>query len=145
MVIYILTKFGADWFIFVDARVLTRKLWTDVGRTDGHGRTKSDHNSSLSTLCSGELTICPRSFNAGAKSFSNIVFYPVILYQIITIFDGPEKESCKKKEENAPYQHFIFFSMFSTLSHPRSIIPAPFKLLFANISKLAQSKILLFG
>ena len=29
MVLYILTKFGADWFIFVDARVLTRKLWTD--------------------------------------------------------------------------------------------------------------------
>ena len=39
MVIYILTKFGADWLIFVDARVLTRKLWmdgrTDIGRTDG--------------------------------------------------------------------------------------------------------------
>ena len=33
MVIYILTKFGADWLIFADARVLTRKLWTD-GRTD---------------------------------------------------------------------------------------------------------------
>ena len=49
MVIYILTKFGADWLIFVDARVLTRKLWTD-GR-----RTASDHNSSLSTPCSGEL------------------------------------------------------------------------------------------
>ena len=32
MVIYILTKFGADWLIFVDARVLTRKLWMD-GRT----------------------------------------------------------------------------------------------------------------
>ena len=38
MVIYILTKFGADWFIFVDARVLTRKLWTDVGRMDNDGR-----------------------------------------------------------------------------------------------------------
>ena len=37
MVIYILTKFGADWLIFVDARVLTRKLWTD-GRTDTDGR-----------------------------------------------------------------------------------------------------------
>ena len=34
MVIYILTKFGAEWFIFVDARVLTRKLWTDVCWTD---------------------------------------------------------------------------------------------------------------
>ena len=30
MVIYILTKSGADWLIFVDARVLTRKLWTDT-------------------------------------------------------------------------------------------------------------------
>ena len=30
--IYILPKFGADWLIFVDARMLTRKLWTD---TDG--------------------------------------------------------------------------------------------------------------
>ena len=38
MVMYILTKFGADWLIFVDARVLTRKLWTD-----GHRRTVSDH------------------------------------------------------------------------------------------------------
>ena len=32
VVIYILTKFGDDWFIFVDARVLRSKLWTD-GRT----------------------------------------------------------------------------------------------------------------
>ena len=29
MVIYILTKFGDDWLIFVDAGVLTSKLWTD--------------------------------------------------------------------------------------------------------------------
>ena len=48
IVIYILTKFGADWLIFVDARELTRKLWTE-------GRTVSDHNSSLGTPCSGEL------------------------------------------------------------------------------------------
>ena len=34
MVIYILTKFGDDWLIFVDARVLPSKLWTD-GRPDG--------------------------------------------------------------------------------------------------------------
>ena len=34
MVIYILTKFGDDWLIFVDARVLTSKLCTD-GRPDG--------------------------------------------------------------------------------------------------------------
>ena len=59
---YILTKFGADWLISVDARVLTRKLWTDGQTLDGHGRTnvrrtKSDHNISLSTLCSGELKI----------------------------------------------------------------------------------------
>ena len=50
LVIYTLTKFGADWLIFVDARVLTRKLWTE-----GHRRTASDYDSSLSTLCSGEL------------------------------------------------------------------------------------------
>ena len=53
MVIYILTKFGADWFIFVDARVLTGKLWTD-GRKEGR-RTVSDHDRSLSTLWWGEL------------------------------------------------------------------------------------------
>ena len=36
MVIYILTKFGVDWLIFVGARVLTRKLWTDERTsTDG--------------------------------------------------------------------------------------------------------------
>ena len=35
IIIYILTKFGADLLIFVDARVLTRKLWTDRRRTDG--------------------------------------------------------------------------------------------------------------
>ena len=35
--IYILTKFGADWLILVDARLLTRKLWTD-GQTDTDGR-----------------------------------------------------------------------------------------------------------
>ena len=34
MVIYILTKFGADWSIFVDARVLTRKLWVDRRMSD---------------------------------------------------------------------------------------------------------------
>ena len=53
VVIYILTKFGDDWLIFVDARVLTSKLWTD-GRTSD-GRTVNDHNSSLSTPSSGEL------------------------------------------------------------------------------------------
>ena len=60
VVIYIVTKFGDDWLKFVNARVLTSKLWTDgrrtVGRMDGHRPTVSDHNSSLSTLCSGELT-----------------------------------------------------------------------------------------
>ena len=43
-VIYTLTKFGADWSIFVDARALTRKLWMD-GQTDRHqtdGRTDND-------------------------------------------------------------------------------------------------------
>ena len=42
MVIYILTKFGADWLIFVDARVLTRKLWTDGRRTISDRRTPTD-------------------------------------------------------------------------------------------------------
>ena len=55
VVIYILTKFGDDWLIFVDARVLTFKLWMDGCQTDRHRRAVSDHNSSLSTLCSGEL------------------------------------------------------------------------------------------
>ena len=44
MVIYILTKFGADWLIFVHARVLTRKLWTDR-QMDGQtsdGQTPTD-------------------------------------------------------------------------------------------------------
>ena len=44
VVIYILTKFGDDWLIFVNARVLTSKLWTD-GRMDGHqtdGQTDND-------------------------------------------------------------------------------------------------------
>ena len=50
VVMYILTKFGDDWLIFVDASVLISKLWTD-----GQRRTMSDHNSSLSTPCSGEL------------------------------------------------------------------------------------------
>ena len=58
VVIYILTKFGDDWFIFVDARMLTSKLWTDGCRSDGR-RTVSDHNSSLNTPCSGELKRYP--------------------------------------------------------------------------------------
>ena len=63
MVIHILTKFGADWLIFVNARVLTRKLWmdarTDSQTSDRHRRTMSDHNSSLSTPCSGALITLP--------------------------------------------------------------------------------------
>ena len=35
MVIYILTKFVDDWLIFVDARVLTSKLWTAGQTLDG--------------------------------------------------------------------------------------------------------------
>ena len=57
MVIYILTKFGVDLLIFVDARALTKKLWTDGRQTDAHRRTVSDHNSSLSTLYLGELKV----------------------------------------------------------------------------------------
>ena len=42
MVIYIWNKFGADWLIFVDARVYTRKCErTTDGRTDGR-RTPTD-------------------------------------------------------------------------------------------------------
>ena len=37
MIIYTLTKFDADWLTFVDARALTRKLWTD-GWTNNDGR-----------------------------------------------------------------------------------------------------------
>ena len=47
VVIYILTKFGDDWLIFVDAIVLTSKLWMDGRQTDGwtdrERRTESDH------------------------------------------------------------------------------------------------------
>ena len=60
VIIYILTKFGDDWLIFVDIRVFTSKLWTDRRpdrRMDGHRWTVSDHNSSLSTPCSCELKI----------------------------------------------------------------------------------------
>ena len=47
MITYILTKFGAQWLIFVDTSVLTRKCRrTDGHWTDGHRRTVSDHNSS---------------------------------------------------------------------------------------------------
>ena len=42
MAIYSLTKFGADWIIFVDARVLTRKLWTDRRWTDGQTPTDGE-------------------------------------------------------------------------------------------------------
>ena len=42
MVVYIWTKFGADWLIFVDARGNVNG-WT----TDGSRRTVSNHNSSL--------------------------------------------------------------------------------------------------
>ena len=71
MVIYILTKFGADWLIFVDARVLTKNCgWTD-GQTDaGHRRTMSDHNCSLSTPCSVELkNIVWKGENIGSQHF----------------------------------------------------------------------------
>ena len=47
MVIYILTKFGADWLIFVDARVLTIKLWTDERTTDGEWSQKLSEHSML--------------------------------------------------------------------------------------------------
>ena len=43
MVIYILTMFGDDRLIFVDARVLTSKLWTD-GQTDGRTSDRQTNN-----------------------------------------------------------------------------------------------------
>ena len=46
---YMLTKFGADWLIFVDARQ------KNCGWMDGHRRTMCDYNSSLSTPCLGEI------------------------------------------------------------------------------------------
>ena len=72
MVINILTKFGADWLIFVDVTVLTRKLWTD-----GHRQTLSDHNSSLSTPCSGELKRIRKTLGRKVKllKMSNFTFF----------------------------------------------------------------------
>ena len=91
MVIYILTKFGADWLTFIDARVLTRKLWTDGRTSDGHRRTVSDHTSSLSTK-HGELKMEERFFKRAENtvekekllvtsniSFSSSVFKRLIL------------------------------------------------------------------
>ena len=77
MVIYILTKFDADWLIFVDARVLTRKLWVD-GRTDGQRWTVSDHNSSLSPPYSGELKKIDITHTSNF-SFPLIVFKRLVL------------------------------------------------------------------
>ena len=64
---HILTKFGDDWLIFVDARMLTSKLWTD-GQTDGQRWTVSDHNSSLSTPCSGEHK---NAYKCGRRGMQN--------------------------------------------------------------------------
>ena len=52
-----MTKFGDDWLIFVDARVLTGKVWTD-----GQRRTVSDHNSS------GEQIKMAESFSKKAEN-----------------------------------------------------------------------------
>ena len=81
MVIYILTKFGADWLIFVDARMLTRKLWMDVGRMEGHRSTVSDHNSSLGTPCSCELKKLVTSIFSFPAMFSKGLFFRVVKKQ----------------------------------------------------------------
>ena len=77
MVIYILIKFGDDRLICIDARVLTRKLWmngrTSDERTDGHQRTVSDHNSSLSTQSSGELTKSDSAIFANSRQITQTV------------------------------------------------------------------------
>ena len=84
MVMYILTKFGADWLIFVDARVLTRKLWMDGHHTDGHRRTVSDHNSSQSTLCSGEL----KNTGTGRKTFNCSIWKCITINRLSTLITG---------------------------------------------------------
>ena len=78
VVIHILTKFGDDWLIFVDARVLTSKLWTD-----GQRRMVSDHSSSLSTPCSGELKRCISLAKMSLELsplFVHIPFFSVDIY-----------------------------------------------------------------
>ena len=46
MVIYIWTKSGADWFIFVDVKSVNKEMWTDNGQIDekrmGDGQTLKD-------------------------------------------------------------------------------------------------------
>ena len=89
MVIYILTKFGADWLIFVDASVLTRKLWMDGPTSDG--RTVSDHNSSLSTPCSGELIEVLETDTRKQWLYYIFCYVPSILRNVTT-FNMPRRQ-----------------------------------------------------
>ena len=82
MIIYILTKFGADWLIFVDARVLINCGRTVRRRTDGHRRTKSDHNSLLSTPCSGELISIRLQIFCSVRKFRRIYQYIYLLLSL---------------------------------------------------------------
>ena len=65
--------------------VLTRKLWTD-----GQQRTVSDHNSSLSTPCSGELKIKVSGYRVRLTNLlQNSLTWPVTsvrFYQPVRIF-----------------------------------------------------------
>ena len=67
----------------VDARVLTRKLWTARRQTDR--QIVSDYNSSLSTLCSGELKKPFRKMlwrKDKSLKMSNFTFFHNVFYAI---------------------------------------------------------------
>ena len=100
MVIYILTKLGADMLIFVNAKVLTRNVWTD-----GHRRTVSDHNSSLSTPCSGELKRC--SFDHDSENI------PILEGDVINV----------RTEKN--YSEFSYSEIGRTISYLFIILLEP--------------------
>ena len=77
MVIYILTKFGDDWLIFVDDRVLTRKLWTDGRRTD---RRRMDGR----IPCSGELKM--QVVKNKTCMYVNLILHNLIFHK--SVFNG---------------------------------------------------------
>ena len=114
MIIYILNQFGADWLIFVDARVFTRKLWTDGPTSDGQRRTVSDHNSSLSTPWSGELKILHVSYlKTFAGKNSNV--------SKMTTCHCDRVENTVQRGENAVYQHFLLFPVFKKATFSGSL------------------------
>ena len=79
MVIYILTKFGDDWLIFVGARVLTSKLWTD-GRTtrrqtptDGEWSQQLNEHSVLMWAKNAAFSPFPKMFSSIYKTNLNLL------------------------------------------------------------------------